>query len=277
VQLFKRLFGGRQKEGSTLQDEALTSRISQFSLLLEPKLLPKASMIETIKKADENGLSLLSNREMDRMLVNGGLPVKAFGKIRTGTLLIFEECGRPFKDKVEYFIGLVDHDTLLFEVPKQYQGKTGCFVCEHPYFRLSEISQRKFRVDIPMSKLHHMARYSGKEGLFEIDGFFRIPVGERIKPNGEKKDLRFHSVRPSSFIGLLARDVDDPRRLHTTETADEEMQSLVRVSINPGNYVSQVVSMMKNGANEKMRGFVLDWAKEDKRLAKAILGAGIVS
>lgn len=259
-----------------MQDEVLANRIERFSRLIEPTLVMKKGMLETIRDADSKGLKIIPNRDIKPFLSNGCRPSGATGKVRTGTLLILEGCGRPLPDRIEFSIGMFESDTIIFEVPKRFQGQSGCLTCEHPDFRLSEISEKTYTFYVPESRLHLLSRFPVNEGIFMCDGFFALPEGNAVKNKGVWQENAYYlSVRPSAFIGLLARDFDNPKNIYTTDQAVDEMLSLVRVSITPNNYISHVVSMMKDGTNPRIEEFVSEWLAEDKGLGKGLEEAGI--
>jgi len=259
-----------------VQDEVLANRIERFGRLIEPALTKRMGMLETIRDADNKGLKIIPNREIELYLSNGRRPSGATGKVWTGTLLIFEECGRHFRDKIEFSIGMFEPEMIVFDVPKRYQGQIGCLTCEHPDFRLSEISDKKYTIYVPESRLHLLSRFPVSEGLYLCDEFFRLPEGDTARKNGVgQKKTYYLSISPSAFIGLLARDFENMKNMHSTDWADDEMSSLVRVSMTPNNYISHIIAMMNDGASPRMRKFISEWLAEDKCLRNGLKKAGI--
>ena len=268
MHFLKRLFTPRQKQ---ISPDNLARNIHEFSVMISPRLWGgKRGMIETINAADEKKMTILSNREVAGFLKNRK-PTDECGLIWTGTLIIFEEAGRKFGSGIECCLGMYDSSSINFRIPKDFQGlQGGCLVIHHPYFRLSEGTGNSYELQVVVGKLQHMRGFPVREGRFSVDDFFALPVegGEIIK---ESVSLE---LRPFPYIGLVGRSLSKKEKIYTTDPPTDKMCALVRIQINPQNYVEQVVSVLRNGANRNMIEFAQAWAKEDPNLSKTMKIAG---
>ena len=232
-------------------------------------------MIETIQTTAKEGKRLITNREFDdesKLIRN----MNGTTCYRTGTLVIFEEGGRAFRDKLEYAGGIFGSETINVQIPKKYRGKHGGLIAIHPYFSINGNGDGINNLKVDEKHLHLLSKFAVKNGTFSKEMVFGLPV-EDEQGNEEIS----HHMKQCAFIGLSVRSTKNPNTIYTSELPDvfdpsfKQIEALVKPIITNENYISHVVSMMKNGACERMRVFVLDWAKEDKRLAKGIINAGI--
>ena len=268
MQLFKRLFGGRQRQ---LSPDELMRNIHEFSSLVPPKLWEKEmGLIETINAAQREKMTILPNKEVARILM-GKKPADECNLIWSGTLVIFEESGKRFGSAIEHSLGMYDAGSIHFMIPKEFQGKEGgALVIHHPYFRLSEVSSDSYELHADLKKLNYMKGFPVRQGRFSIDDFFGLPV-----EGGEiTKQSVFLSLRPFPYIGLVGRSFSEKEMVYTTDPPKDKMCAMVRMQIDPNNYVGQVASLLQNGANRKMIEYARDWAREDPALADALKSTG---
>jgi len=279
VQLFKRLFGAGQKEeckGSESHSQRIPERVLELNNLMPASAWNKQmGMIETIQTTAKEGKRLVTNREFDddsKSITNGnGTTI-----FRTGTLVIFEEGGRAFRDRLEYVGGIFGSETISVQIPEKYRGRNGCLVAIHPYFSIIGNGNGINYVDMDESHLHLISQFAVRSGTFSKEMVFGLPV------EGESgKEKIFHHMKQCAFIGLVVRSRKNLKTVYTSELPDafdpsfRQIGALVKPIITIENYVEHVISLMKNGASEQMREFVMGWAKEDERLASGIQDAGI--
>jgi hypothetical protein len=266
MRLLQRLLRGRE-----ISPDALQRNIQELSAMLKPRLVGKKSMIETIMDADTGGLQILPNRDVDALISRKKRG--ATGLVWTGTLLIFGEGGKPLRDKVECSHGMYDPDSVTFNVPVEYQGmEGGCLVAEHPHFRLTRTHGNGYVLDVPKNRLQRVGKFPAREGHFEFEHFFGLPVGQGA-PEG--KNTRFLQFRPWPFVGLAARSYNKTQEIYTSDPPVNKMAALVRPAITPHDYTSHVVEILRNGAERSIAAFAERWAKEDPALRDAMRKAGI--
>ena len=105
------------------------------------------NFFEAVEIAKKEGTLIVPNDIHDRILMETGdidfLKQLYKGLIWTGTIIIYEEPNRKFKDKVvfEWKHNKVKY-SISFTVPEQFRGKTNCaLVAEHPHFEIQRISK----------------------------------------------------------------------------------------------------------------------------------------
>lgn len=261
MHLFKRLFQSRQSE---ISPDALTRNIHEFSRMLKPELWTRRmGMIETIQAADSQGMEILPNLEVDRIIRSGGWD-RNIGFVWTGTLIIFEEAGIPFRERIESAVGMVEARSINLDTFAWHRGlEGGCLAVHHPHFRLHRSGENRFELNVPHEALHYLKDFPVREGRFPVERFFGLPVD---KAGGDV----YMILRPRSHIGLVARSMLDPKMLFTSDLPSEEMAAFVRPAINPMNYVNVVARIVRNGAGRGAIEFAHHWAKEDPDLAKRL-------
>jgi len=264
MRIFKRLFAPRQKD---ISPDDLARNIHGFSQLLRPRLWRSPlGMIETIQRADEEGVVLLPNNELSKFL-GGKVQNAGSDYVWSGTLIIFEENGRAFNGKVECALGMVEPVSLSFEVPAQDSRREGgCFAINHPYFRMAPIEGNGFALQASKDKLQYVKGFPVREGRFSIEGFFGLPF-EGGEVSNESIQL---SIRPFAFIGLVGRSFSDKERMFTTDPPDNKMCAMVRPLVDPQNYVRQVISILRTENERRLTEYAYRWAKEDPNLANAL-------
>jgi len=92
-----------------------------------------------------------------------------------------------------------------------------------------------------------------------------------------REGVRGLTTRYGAHVCLAVRDLSDGRAIHISVPASERLQSFVRASITPENYVQHVVARLEqDGKNRELKRFVYDWMSTDPALAKEV-NRGILS
>jgi len=169
-------------------------------------------MEEAIRRADEAGLVIASNKRMCQALVGSEewQSVTSGLACWTGTMTAYEEPGKPFGKLVEY----TDEKTgirYVFPVPDEFVGmKDAILVAEHPDFTLESDGNNSIVRAARIELIDKFPPASNK--WYRADPKYGIPFGEEI--DDSNPDARFLWRNPKR-VGLVARgygDVDDDGR-----------------------------------------------------------------
>ena len=159
-----------KKEIQRIRGPRLAVFIKSRTLLME----------EVLRRADDEGLAIASNRSVNEALGGG---VHKWCGIRdalpcwTGTMLGYDEPGKPLGSFIEY----TDQDTkvrYLFPVPLEHRGKSDiALVAEHPDFEL--LRDGGDRV-VMASKIGVVARFPNSDDVYFGDPAYDIPAGDKV-------------------------------------------------------------------------------------------------
>jgi len=279
----------------------LKERIAEFARMFEKKNIRKPmNMIDTLMLSRQEGNTIISSREFDFLpdAVN-----EATGSIKmwTGTLIVIQREGRQFGEQITTSSDTYNPFNLHFTVPKEHRDKTGgCMVLEHPDFEFLLVGLDTYQV-IPMNGIpQYVPGFPVGGGVFRFEREFGLPIGEktteldiqtfmasRKKPvdakyadwkvlveaefEAERSKTRILSTEYGAYVGLVVRDLNGRRSIHTSVRPSEKLRSFVRASITPENYVEHVVERLKNvGDDLKMKGYLFDWIGADPTLAAGV-------
>ena len=155
------------------------------------KISEGLTLAQTVAEAGKRKLRLPSNLELDERLVKSDAwkSEKSMYPCRTGTLVVYEAWGKPFKSKLQW-----EGFTVL--IPKKFQGKKNlALVCNHPDFQPkgTTFSSNKFTA---------MA-LPGEDGWYDPEPRFGLPMGERKDYADSRRYL--WRYQDDAFIGLVVR------------------------------------------------------------------------
>ena len=279
----------------------LKERIAEFARMFEKNHIRKPmNMIETLMLSRQEGNTIISSREFDFLpdAVN-----EATGSIKmwTGTLIVIQREGRQFGEQITTSSDLYNPFNLHFTVPKEHRDKTGgCMVLEHPDFEFLLVGSDTYQV-IPMNGIpQYVPGFPVGGGVFRFEREFGLPIGEkttemdiqtfmktRKKPvdakyadwkalveaefEAERSKTRILSTEYGAYIGLVVRDLNGRRSIHTSVRPSEKLRSFVHVSITPENYIEHIVARLQTpGGDQDIKRFIYDWMGSDPVLAAGI-------
>jgi len=160
-------------------------------------------MEEAIRRADEAGLVIASNKRMDQALVGSEewKSVQTGSPCWTGTMTAYEEPGKAFGKIIEY----TDDKTGLryvFPVPDKFVGiKDSLLVVEHPGFMLEFDGDSRI---VRASEVDLIDMFpTNKTGWYIAEPIHEIPRGEKV--DNSSPDARC-LWRIAKRVGLLARN-----------------------------------------------------------------------
>jgi hypothetical protein len=159
-------------------------------------------LFQALALAKKEKKLMVPNDVIDRILNDTDTELSA----RTGTMVIYQEPGKPFGEKVVYMWGNEKDGTISFIIPENFRGKMNCvLVAEYPDFDVVG-SADAYELKIQdVSRLHLLENFPAKrEEWYDYDERFGIPVG---KPKRESNERRYLN-RTESYIGPVVRDFD---------------------------------------------------------------------
>jgi hypothetical protein len=148
---------------------------------------PGVPMEEAIRRADEAGVVIASNKAIDSILASEGwVAIKDALPCWTGTMAGYIEPGRTFREAGEWSGALKSHAIVyvdietkiryLFPIPEEHlDKKDSILVVNHPHFRLeTDGSDRIVRA----AHVSLIERFPAQGGWYQADAQFGIPFGE---------------------------------------------------------------------------------------------------
>ncbi len=162
-------------------------------------------MEEAIRRADEAGLVIASNKRLGKALVGGDewYGVRAVFACWSGTMAAYDEPDQKLGKTIEY----ADPETgtrYVFPVPGEHRGKKNVvLVAEHPDFTLETDGNTRIvhAKDVGLVSEFPVA----SENWYLGDVKYDIPAGEKV--NG-RNDAARYLWRIDKRVGLVARGDD---------------------------------------------------------------------
>jgi hypothetical protein len=164
-----------------------------------------APMEEAIRKADEAGLVIASNKRLDKALKgNGEWRSKQTGFISwSGTMTAYDKPDQRLGKTIVYDVPKSEI-RYVFPVPEEHQGKKNIIlVAEHPEFSLVKDGNDRIiqATDIGAVERFPLAMY----GWYLADPRYGIPHGDTA--NDGRKTARY-LARREKRVGLVVRCTD---------------------------------------------------------------------
>jgi len=193
------VFGTKKKPSPDQLSESRT-----WGSVLEV-FIPRANGVsfeEALARAKAAGRIIASNKRLDQALVGSKKweTIKDAFACWTGTMIAYEETGKPFERSVEY----VDDKTGIrhvFPVPDLYVGLKNCLlVTEHPYYSLETDGNNKI---VRPARVELIAKFpAATQKWYLTDPKYGIPLGEETSlSNPDARCL----IRISKRVGPVAR------------------------------------------------------------------------
>ncbi|MEW6722615.1 MAG: hypothetical protein AB1324_05115 [Candidatus Micrarchaeota archaeon] len=181
----------------------IQERIRSPKLAVFIKGLNGVPMEEALRRADEAGLVIASNKRLSKVLVGSDewRDIREVFTCWTGTMTAYDKPDQKLGKIIEY----TDSKTgvrYVFPVPEEHQGKKNIIlVAEHPDFYL--IKDGNDRV-VQAGEAGALANFPTlKKGWFLGDPKYDLPRGKKI--DGNKPDAR-RFLRIDKRVGLISRD-----------------------------------------------------------------------
>jgi hypothetical protein len=174
-------------------------------------------MEDAIRRADEAGLVMASNKRLSNALVGseGCRSISDAPCWWTGTMTGYVKPGRTFRQETErissidngHFIAHTDPKTkirYLFPVMEGYLDKSDCILAvNHPDFELVKDGNDRI---IRAARIDLIERFPDSYGWYLGDAKYDIPHGDAV--DGRNQDARFFQ-RTEGRVGLVVRSVYD--------------------------------------------------------------------
>lgn len=171
-----------------------------------------ATAEEAFALATQNGMRVLSNAEVDKILIDSDEWSKIGDKwrklmsafpVRTGTITAYEEPGKALGKSVEFeFEGI----TRVFPVPAKWQGeKNVALVVEHPHFTIKVDGNRR-TIIADDEHVSPVRNFPARNGRYATDANHKIPSGEAV--DSSSADARHLKRRTGAMVGPVVRSFE---------------------------------------------------------------------
>ncbi len=164
---------------------------------ISKKYTEGVSFYDALKLAE--GKRLISNAQADRILQDKDIRDKFSDLFPcwTGTVVIYEEAGKPFGEYVK-------NDYFVFDVPKQFQGlKDVCLVAEHPHYKIEEGKYGLRFLRVADEANIRQQEFPKEYGWYLPDEVTGIPRSDKKDSSDSKARKLWRSV--GAWIGPLVR------------------------------------------------------------------------
>jgi hypothetical protein len=183
-----------------------SERIRGPSLAVLTPFAKGVPMDEALRRADEAGLVIASNKRIDRALTSSGgwkSIIDAF-PLWTGTLVAYEEPGVRFGKTFEWS-DYPDRHRYVLDVPEEHQGKKNVvLVAEHPNFTIEQDGMTRI---IHAKEVGIVAKVPANTGgWYSGDPVYDIPSGKQVN---KRSDAARIIVRGYRGIRLVVRGDSD--------------------------------------------------------------------
>jgi len=163
-------------------------------------------MEEALRRADDAGLVIASNKRIDRALTSseGWKSIIDAFPLWTGTLVAYEEPGKRFGKTFEWS-DYPDRHRYVLDVPEEHQGKKNVvLVAEHPNFAIERDGITRI---IHAKEVGIVAKVPANTGgWYSGDPVYDIPSGEQVN---KRSDAARIIVRGYRGIRLVVRGDSD--------------------------------------------------------------------
>jgi hypothetical protein len=191
---------------NTLKQADGRERLRGPSLAMLVKSANRVPMEEALRRADEAGLVIASNKRIDQALYSSeGWKSKVWKSIIdafplwTGTLVAYEEPGRCFGKTFE-FTECRTKNRYVLEVPEEHRGKADVvLVAEHPNFTIEQDGRTRIIHAKEVGILTNVPAVTG--GWYLGDPVHDIPSGKRVDKRSEAARLIVRGY--SDFSGFF--------------------------------------------------------------------------
>jgi len=190
-----------------------TSAPSHLSVFIPRK--PGVPMEEAIRRADEAGVVIASNKAIDSILASEGwVAIKDALPCWTGTMAGYVEPGRTFREAGEWVDALKSHAIVyvdektetryLFPIPAEHlDKKDSILVVNHPHFRLETDGNDRI---VRVAQVSLIERFPAESGWHLADAQFGIPFRDEV---GDADTDAQYLFRIAKRVGLVARGYDN--------------------------------------------------------------------
>jgi hypothetical protein len=204
--------------GKVLRKQAEPSDTFNMTIKSISVFIPESSgvpMEEAIRRADEAGVVIASNKKIDSLIIRHGWEmIKGAFPCWTGTMTGYVPPGRTFREAGEWNDALKSHAIVyvdektkiryLFPIPEEHlDKKDSILVTEHPDFKLETRGNDRI---VRAARTGLIERFPAQNGWYQADSQFGIPFGDAHAPDVDS--FARHLYRKTKRVGLVARGDD---------------------------------------------------------------------
>jgi hypothetical protein len=202
--MFDNIKGGLMT--NTLKTVPGIERIRCSNLAMLTPFAKGVPMEEALRRADDAGLVIASNKRIDRALTSseGWKPIIDAFPIWTGTLVAYEEPDVRFGKTFEWS-DYPDRHRYVLDVPEEHQGKKNVvLVAEHPNFTIEQDGMTRIIHAKEAGIVEKVPANTG--GWYSGDPVYSIPSGKQVNKHSDAARI---IVRGYRGIRLVVRGYSD--------------------------------------------------------------------